>query len=387
MTFAAPELLLRACSSSRSRSARTSSSSAGAAATWSGSRTSTCSPTSCRGRPAWRRHVPPALYLGAIAALVVALARPSMVARGPARGGDDHPDDGRLAARCRRPTSSRPGSRPPRRPRSDFVDQLPAAFQVGLVAFSTDARLVVAPTTDRGQVHAAIDNLGADGGTALGDAIALSLERPPTPAASVRDRPPAPPTPSPAASASQRPTPSASPARPHRPTRRPPATGRRSSRRSSCPTAPTRPARLEPLRRGRQDAAAAGHADLHDRPRHGRRRRRGPGPVRPDAAAPGPAGHARRCGGRRDDRRQVLRRPDGRGPRRRSTRASARRSATPSRSRRSPSRSPRPACCSSSPAAGSPPSGSTASPDSRPGGSSPARSPVTLADLPVRTGG
>ena len=29
--------------------------------------------------PAWRRHVPPALYLGAIAALVFALARPSMM--------------------------------------------------------------------------------------------------------------------------------------------------------------------------------------------------------------------------------------------------------------------------------------------------------------------
>ena len=33
--------------------------------------------------PAWRRHVPPALYLGAIAALVFALARPSMMVAVP----------------------------------------------------------------------------------------------------------------------------------------------------------------------------------------------------------------------------------------------------------------------------------------------------------------
>ena len=57
-----------------------------------------------------------------------------------------------------------------------FVKQLPAGFRVGLVAFSTDARLVVAPTTDRAQVQQALDNLQADGGTALGDAIVVSLQ-------------------------------------------------------------------------------------------------------------------------------------------------------------------------------------------------------------------
>ena len=35
--------------------------------------------------PAWRRHVPPALYLVAMAALVLALARPSMASRSRAR--------------------------------------------------------------------------------------------------------------------------------------------------------------------------------------------------------------------------------------------------------------------------------------------------------------
>jgi Ca-activated chloride channel family protein len=47
---------------------------------------------------------------------------------------------------------------------------------VGLVAFSTGARIVVEPTTDRARVLDAIGSLRAEAGTALGDAIALSVE-------------------------------------------------------------------------------------------------------------------------------------------------------------------------------------------------------------------
>jgi Ca-activated chloride channel family protein len=59
---------------------------------------------------------------------------------------------------------------------NDFVDQLPPTVRVGLVAFSTAPRVLVEATTDRAAVHAAIDGLAARGGTALGDAIAASLE-------------------------------------------------------------------------------------------------------------------------------------------------------------------------------------------------------------------
>ena len=125
--------------------------------------------------PAWRRHVPPALYLVAIGALVLALARPSMTIAVPReeatvvlaidvsrsmRATDVEPT--RLAAA--------------QQAASDFVDRLPAGFKVGLVVFSTEARTLVTPTTDRTQLHDALDSLRADGGTALGDAIALSLE-------------------------------------------------------------------------------------------------------------------------------------------------------------------------------------------------------------------
>ena len=125
--------------------------------------------------PAWRRHVPPALYLGAIGALVFALARPSMIMAVPRQeatiilamdvSGSMQATDvapSRLAAA--------------RKAASDFVDQLPDTFQVGLVAFSTAPRVAVSPTTDRVAIHQALDSLVAQGGTALGDAIAASLD-------------------------------------------------------------------------------------------------------------------------------------------------------------------------------------------------------------------
>jgi Ca-activated chloride channel family protein len=125
--------------------------------------------------PSWRRHVPPALYLGAIGALVFALARPSMIMAVPRQeatiiltidvSGSMQATDvapSRLAAA--------------KKAASDFVDQLPNTFQVGLVVFSTAPRVAVSPTTDRVAVHQALDSLVAQGGTALGDAIAASLD-------------------------------------------------------------------------------------------------------------------------------------------------------------------------------------------------------------------
>ena len=166
--------------------------------------------------PAWRRHVPAALYLVAISALVIALARPSMVLAVPReqatiiltmdvsrsmRATDVDPT--RLAAA--------------QKAASDFVNQLPASFKVGMVVFSTESRIVVTPTINRTAIHDAINSLVADGGTALGDAIVSSLKAagltvssgpnvPPAPSASP-SAPPASGSPSPSASGG----PSASP--------------------------------------------------------------------------------------------------------------------------------------------------------------------------------
>ncbi len=159
--------------------------------------------------PAWRRHVPPALYLGAIAALVLALARPSMMVAvpreeatiiltmdvsGSMKAVDVEPS--RLAAA--------------QKAASDFVDQLPSTFKVGLVAFSTAPRVLVEPTTDRAVLHQALDNLNAVGGTSLGDAIATSLEAAGLDPSNVSAGPTA--SPSPSAGSSTSPSASATPA-------------------------------------------------------------------------------------------------------------------------------------------------------------------------------
>lgn len=125
--------------------------------------------------PAWRRHVPPALYLGAIAALVFALARPSMMLAVPR-------DEATIILTMDVSGSMEATDVSPTRldaakaAASSFIDRLPAGFKVGLVAFSTSPRTVVEPTTDRARLHAALNDLKAKGGTALGDAIITSLE-------------------------------------------------------------------------------------------------------------------------------------------------------------------------------------------------------------------
>jgi Ca-activated chloride channel family protein len=56
-----------------------------------------------------------------------------------------------------------------------FLTQVPAKFRVGVVSFSTRAAVGVAPTEDRALVEAALDNLIPGEGTAIGDAVALSV--------------------------------------------------------------------------------------------------------------------------------------------------------------------------------------------------------------------
>ena len=56
-----------------------------------------------------------------------------------------------------------------------FVNALPAGVQIGLIRFSTDATVLVAPTSDRSTTLGAISSLQAGGGTATGDALQLAL--------------------------------------------------------------------------------------------------------------------------------------------------------------------------------------------------------------------
>jgi Ca-activated chloride channel family protein len=126
-------------------------------------------------RPSWRRHLPPALYLGAIAALLIGLARPTMVVAVPR-------EDATVVLAIDISGSMRATDVDPTRldaaraSAQSFVDQLPAKVRVGLVAFASQPVTLVAPTTDRAQLKAALDGLRAKDGTAMGDAIMQVLD-------------------------------------------------------------------------------------------------------------------------------------------------------------------------------------------------------------------
>jgi Ca-activated chloride channel family protein len=57
-----------------------------------------------------------------------------------------------------------------------FVNKLPAGVQLGVEQFSSNAQVMVAPTSDRSSALNAISQLQASGGTATGDAIQLALK-------------------------------------------------------------------------------------------------------------------------------------------------------------------------------------------------------------------
>ena len=56
-----------------------------------------------------------------------------------------------------------------------LTEKVPETFRLGLVTFSDFAEQRVAPTTDRAQMRGALDQLVAEGGTAMGDGLERGL--------------------------------------------------------------------------------------------------------------------------------------------------------------------------------------------------------------------
>jgi Ca-activated chloride channel family protein len=126
-------------------------------------------------RRRWRRAVPPALALIAIALLAIALARPEVALTVPRERATivlALDTSGSMRATDVAPDRLRAAQQAARR----FVRDLPRRFEVGVVSFASQAQVEVAPTADRRAIVDGIDRLQADGGTALGDAIARSVE-------------------------------------------------------------------------------------------------------------------------------------------------------------------------------------------------------------------
>jgi Ca-activated chloride channel homolog len=126
-------------------------------------------------RPSWRRHLPPALYLAAIAALLIGLARPTMVMAVPREDATvilTMDVSGSMKANDVSPTRLDAA----REAALNFINQLPAKIRVGLVAFASEPVTLVQPTTDRDQVKSALDSLRPLDGTAMGDALNQVLD-------------------------------------------------------------------------------------------------------------------------------------------------------------------------------------------------------------------
>ena len=126
------------------------------------------------GAARWRRHLPPALFLGALVVALLAVARPSAVITLPSqqrtiimaidvslsmRATDVQPN--RLAAAQAAAKA--------------FVQELPSDLRVGIVSFAGTALLVQKPTNNRDDLVAALERLQLDRHTAIGSGIIMSL--------------------------------------------------------------------------------------------------------------------------------------------------------------------------------------------------------------------
>ena len=121
-----------------------------------------------------RRHVPPVLFLAALALLIVAMARPeatvllptqkqtiilAMDASGSMRAKDVLPSRLEAAQSAAK----------------QFIADVPSKTQIGVVTFAATATLVQPPTTDREAVVAAIDRMQLQRATATGSGLIVSL--------------------------------------------------------------------------------------------------------------------------------------------------------------------------------------------------------------------
>jgi Ca-activated chloride channel family protein len=126
--------------------------------------------------PGLRRHVPPALFMLGLAALLFSLARPSLVLAVPR----DETSvmlvldvSGSMAATDLQPTRLAAATQAAK----NLIAALPSGAQVGVVAFSQSASVVAPLSSDPTRAMRALDNLTANGGTAIGDGLETALNQ------------------------------------------------------------------------------------------------------------------------------------------------------------------------------------------------------------------
>lgn len=125
--------------------------------------------------PGWRRHIPPALYLMALIALIIALARPQMLVTLPTRDGTIillMDVSGSMLATDVRPSRLEASKAAARA----FVEKQPEGIRIGVVAFSDNASIVQSPTTNRDEILGSINRLSTQQATAIGRGLLASLD-------------------------------------------------------------------------------------------------------------------------------------------------------------------------------------------------------------------
>ena len=125
--------------------------------------------------PGVKRHIPPALYLLAIAAMIIALARPEATIPVPQDTGTVLlviDVSGSMFAQDVDPNRMEATKRAAR----DFVENQPDGVKIGVVSFSDFAALVAPPTRDRAPVMEAISRLRPQRGTNIGAGLQVALD-------------------------------------------------------------------------------------------------------------------------------------------------------------------------------------------------------------------
>jgi Ca-activated chloride channel homolog len=125
--------------------------------------------------PGWRRHLPAAILLIALAALLVGVARPHAALSVPREEAtivltlDVSRSMGAKDVKPTRLVAARSAAQ-------QFLERMPDSYRVGIVSFATRALVAAPATDDRDVTEAALAALRLGEGTALGEAIKLSLD-------------------------------------------------------------------------------------------------------------------------------------------------------------------------------------------------------------------
>ena len=124
--------------------------------------------------PGVRRHLPIAVLLVGLTAMIVGVARPHATVSVPRREATVI-----LAldiSRSMTATDVKPSRLDAARAAAvEFLRRVPARFQVGIVTFASRAVVALPPTDDRSLANVALATLKSGEGTAIGDAVALSV--------------------------------------------------------------------------------------------------------------------------------------------------------------------------------------------------------------------